>query len=372
VSPAAILITPLGLALILVALRSLIQTFVLPRSARDGIVIVVSRALLWLFRAILHLRRVQTYEQRDQLMAFYAPVLLLTLPPVYLTFISIGYALIYLSLGFGDFAASFELSGSSLLTLGILSANSSLIITTLMLTEATVGLTVIAVLIAYIPTIYSAFSRREALVALLEVRAGSPPSAFQMIQRFHRLQRMDRLHDIWPVWEQWFAELEETHTSLVALVFFRSPQPSRSWITAAGTVLDTAALVASTLDVKREVNAEICIRAGYLALRKIADHFQINYDPDPAKDDPISISRAEYEQAYDDLQAEGISLKPNRQQCWEDFAGWRVNYDRVLLALAALTMAPYAPWISDRSALGTRLTSRATRRAALPSRSTSA
>lgn len=366
-SLASIVPIPFGLALIFIALRSLVQTFVLPRSARDGIVVAVARALLWLFRAVLRLRGVHTYEQRDGLMAFYAPVLLLMLPPVYLAFISIGYALLYLSLGFGDFAACFELSGSALLTLGILSANSSLTITTLMFTEATIGLTVVAVLIAYIPTIYGAFSRRETRVALLEVRAGSPPSAFQMLQRFHRLERMDRLHDIWPVWEQWFAELEETHTSLVALVFFRSPQPDRSWITAAGTVLDAAALVASTLDLRREVNAEFCIRAGYLALRKIADYFQIEYNPDPAKDDPISISQAEFEQVYDNLNAEGIALKPDRQQCWEDFAGWRVNYDRVLLALAALTMAPYAPWISDRSALSRRRRPRSRSRKALPS-----
>ncbi|MCC7207888.1 MAG: hypothetical protein IT323_11310 [Anaerolineae bacterium] len=351
---APLILIPLGLALVYVSLRSMVQTFVLPRSARDGIVTAVARALLGLFRGVLHLRGVETYEQRDRLMAFYAPVLLLVLPPVYLALISVGYTLIYLSLGYGDFTASFELSGSSLLTLGVMSANSSLLITAIMFTEATIGLTVIAVLIAYIPTMYGAFSRRETLVALLEVRAGSPPSAVQMIERMQRLERLERLHDIWPVWEQWFAELEETHTSLVALVFFRSPQASRSWITAAGTVLDAAALVASTLDIKREVNAEICIRAGYLALRKIADYFQIAYDPNPGRNDPVSISQAEFDQVYDDLLAVGIALKPDRQQCWEDFAGWRVNYDRVLLSLAALTMAPYAPWISDRSALGLR------------------
>lgn len=74
---------------------------------------------------------------------------------------------------------------------------------------------------------YSAWSRRESTVALLEVRAGSPPSAQELILRFHTLKRLDRVHDLWPVWETWFIDLEESHTSLGALSFFRSPQPDR-------------------------------------------------------------------------------------------------------------------------------------------------
>jgi hypothetical protein len=65
--------------------------------------------------------------------------------------------------------------------------------------------------------------------------------------------------------------------------------------------------------------------------------------------DPISISRSEFDAVYDRLAAKGVPLKPDRDQAWLDFAGWRVNYDPVLLALADLTMAPPAPWSSDRS-----------------------
>ena len=68
--------------------------------------------------------------------------------------------------------------------------------------------------------------------------------------------------------------------------------------------------------------------------------------------DPISIDRTEFDAAYDRLAAAGLPLKPDRDQCWRDFAGWRVNYDTVLLDLARLTMAPYAPWSSDRSMRG--------------------
>jgi hypothetical protein len=170
-----------------------------------------------------------------------------------------------------------------------------------------------------------------------------------MIQRYFRIRGLEELHEIWDYWERWFVSIGETHTSSPAVVFFRSPLPEHSWVTAAGAVLDAAALRASTLDLPREPRAELCIRAGYLALRRIAAFFGIPFDADPAPTDPISIDRHEFDEAYDALAERGIPLKPDRDQAWRDFAGWRVNYDTVLVALAGLTMAPMAPWSSDRS-----------------------
>jgi hypothetical protein len=136
---------------------------------------------------------------------------------------------------------------------------------------------------------------------------------------------------------------------LPSLVFFRSPQPDHSWVTAAGAVLDGAALAVSIVDVEHEVEADICIRAGYLSLRRICDYFSVPYADDPRPDDPISITRAEWEDAVNEMQEAGVALKADRDQAWRDFAGWRVNYDTTLLALAIITSAPYAPWSSDRS-----------------------
>src|SRR5581483_8524682 len=130
------------------------------------------------------------------------------------------------------------------------------------------------------------------------------------------------------------------------VVFFRSPQPDRSWITAAGAVLDAAALARSTLDIERDPQADLCIRAGYLCLRRICDFFRIEYNQNPNADDPISISRSEFDQVYEELAFVGVPVKPDRDQAWRDYSGWRINYDTPLLALAALTMAPYAPWSS--------------------------
>jgi len=200
-----------------------------------------------------------------------------------------------------------------------------------------------------LPSMYNAFSRREMAVSLLEVRAGSPPSAVEMLKRFYRVHGLDRLGEQWQVWETWFAEIEESHTSLPALVFFRSPRPDRSWVTAAGAVLDAASLTRAVVDIPPDPRADLCIRAGFLALRSIASFFHVPFHPNPSfPSNPISVSRVEFDLACQELANQGLSLKADREQAWLDFAGWRVNYDRVLLALAAITMAPVSPWTGDR------------------------
>jgi hypothetical protein len=336
----------LGLGLVLLAMLSAIRTFVLPRGAPDPLAQLVFGAVRFLFG--LRVRYARSYLERDQVMALFAPMGLILLLPTWLGLVMLGYAAMFWAIGLRPWSAALTASGSALFTLGFIPAN-NLMVALLDFSESTIGLVLTALLISYLPTMYGAFSRRETAVALLEVRAGSPPSAVEMILRYYRIHGLHRLTDQWVTWETWFAEIEETHTSLAALVFFRSPQPDRSWITAAGTILDTASLAVSILDIPRDFHADLCIRAGYLALRRIADFFNIPYNPTPNPDDPISISRVEFDEAYDLLHSRGVPLKLDRDQAWLDFAGWRVNYDAVLLALAALTMAPYAPWSSDRS-----------------------
>jgi hypothetical protein len=281
-------------------------------------------------------------------MALYAPVSLLVLLAVWVTLVMGGYVAMFWGLGGRSVRTAFLLSGSSVLTLGFEHAG-DVASNVLVFTEAGLGLALLAMLITYLPSIYQAFSRREAGVTALEVRAGSPPTGVEMIERYWILGRIDKLTEVWTRWEEWFVDIEETHTSFPALVFFRSPQPDHSWVTAAGAVLDAASIVTSTVDIERDVQAEICIRSGYLALRRIADFFGIPYDPDPEQGDPISVGRDEYDEVCERLAAAGVPLKPDRQQAWIDFAGWRVNYDQVLITLAGLTMAPFAPWSSDRS-----------------------
>jgi hypothetical protein len=113
--------------------------------------------------------------------------------------------------------------------------------------------------------------------------------------------------------------------------------------------LDAASLTLSVVDVPYDPQAALCIRAGFIALRRISDYFDVEYDPDPKPADPIRISRVEFDAACAELASSGVPLQKDREAAWRDFRGWRVNYDTVLLALAGMTMAPYAPWSSDRA-----------------------
>ena len=339
-----------GVALVVViaTLLSAVRTFVVPR----GTPVLLTR---WVFLVSRFLfvtasRRTNTYEERDRIMAVYAPLTLVILPMVWLMIILGASMAMFWSLGTHSWTEAFRESGSSMLTLGF-EAPSDLPSTAVAFAEAVGGLGLLALLLAYLPTIYTAFSRREASVAMMEVRAGSPPTPEELLRRAWVIGWTQRMGpELWQAWQLWFIDIEETHTSYPSLTFFRSPQPERSWITAAACVLDTASIVMSSLDLPREAEAALCVRTGTLSLRRIADYFSIEYDPDPAPTDPIVVSRDEYEGVVEKLRQAGLPIKPDREQAWRDFAGWRVNYDRVLIALAGMVLAPPAPWSSDRSA----------------------
>jgi hypothetical protein len=340
------LVFAVGLAIVILTLFSALSTFVLPRAARSQLNRIVFGLLRRFFDTILHL--VKTYERRDAIMAYYAPMAVMSLLPVWYLLVLLGYAAIYWAMGVGDAFAALRLSGSSLLTLGF-DISKTPAVTVVVFTEAMTGLMLVGLLIAYLPTMYAAFSRREQVVNMLEVRAGSPPSASEMLLRFHRNHGLEKLSDYWKVWEAWFADIEESHTTLPALVFFRSPRAENSWVTAAGAVLDAAAITLSAVEIPYEVSAALCIRAGFLAFRRIANYFDIPNPQDPHYPQvSICVEREEFDVVLDQLAAAGLPLKPDRELAWQKFAGWRVNYDRSLILLCGLIMAPTAPWSGDR------------------------
>jgi len=342
-----ILVFVAGLLTVILTLFSALSTFVLPRAARSQLNRVVFGVARRVFEFILHF--VKNYPRRDAIMAYYAPISLMLLVPTWYFLIALGYAAMYWSLGVGDVIASVRLSGSSLFTLGF-ETNQSFGITAFVFSEAMLGLIMVALLIAYLPTMYAAFARREQAVNLLEVRAGSPPSAQEMLLRFNRIHGLNKLGDYWKTWEAWFADIEESHTTLPSLIFFRSPRAENSWVTAAGAILDTASIALSALDIPYETSAALNIRAGFLALRRIANYFDIPNPQNPSYPDfPICVDRSEFNALLDELAAAGLPLKPDREQAWRDFAGWRVNYDRSLILLCGLVMAPEASWSSDRA-----------------------
>ncbi|MEA3217824.1 MAG: hypothetical protein QOJ19_3980 [Acidimicrobiia bacterium] len=336
----------IGLGLAVVVVDSAVRTFVVPR----GTVSRLTRLVFSLSRRFFELfaKPSRTYRQRDRVMALYAPLTLLALPVVWLIILLVGFAAMFWGWEGGAVGTSVRLSGSSLLTLGF-ERPAHPVSVALVLSEATLGLAVLALLISYLPTMYGTFSRREAMVTQLSVRAGTPPAAVEFLERAHLSGFLLDLDRFFEQWEGWFEEVEETHTSLGSLSFFRSPNPDRSWITAAGCVLDTASLRLAILDIPYSAQPAVCIRSGYLALRAIAAIFDQPFDPDPPPDGVISIAREEFDDVRRRLAASGLPLKADVEQAWRDFQGWRVNYDEPLLRLSALFMAPYAPWSSDRS-----------------------
>ncbi|WP_420640619.1 hypothetical protein [Candidatus Leptofilum sp.] len=342
-----ILIFIFGLSLTIYTFISATRTFVLPRSASVQLTRVVFLSVRHLFN--IAMKALPTYEQRDSLMAIYAPISLLLMVPAWLFITTLGFACMFWAMGITPWQEAFLLSGSSILTLGFATAE-TMPQTILAFIEATVGLILVAMLISYLPTMYSAFSQREEAVSLLEVRAGTPPTAPELVWRLYSFESTLVNQNFWNNWERWFTQIDESHTSLAALVFFRSPRAQQSWVVAAGVVLDGAALYLSTI--KRPKDAPptqgLVIRAGNFALRHIADIFSVHYNDDPHfPEDPISVTRAEFDEAYDRLASQGVPLQPDRDAAWQHFAGWRVNYDSVLVALARMTMAPEVNWLSD-------------------------
>ncbi|HEY3144588.1 MAG TPA: hypothetical protein VGJ86_25885 [Acidimicrobiales bacterium] len=335
-----------GATIVLTTLASAIKTVVVPRAEPA----ILSR---WVFVSLRKLfdflvRRTNEWQDADRIMARFSPFGLIMLPGAWMAVVLLGFVPIYWALGVDVPRDALVLSGSSVVTLGF-SFDGHGPVVAASIVEAMLGLGLVALLISFLPSMYQQFSRREVLVSQLDTRAGTPPSPLALFRRAERIGWVDQLDDFWLDWERWFAEIEESHTSYPALPFFRSPRHERSWITAAGCVLDSASLRLSTIDLPRSWQAQICIRAGYLALRSIADVYDVPFDSDPAPTDPISITREEYDQMVAELEAVDVPIKPDRDQAWRDFAGWRVNYDTPLLAIAGLVMAPYALWSSDRS-----------------------
>ncbi len=345
---ADVLLVVIGLIAVFIVLDAAVRTFVVPRGAVVLFTVVIFRVIRWFFELFASPRR--TYEARDRVMALYAPIALLALPFVSVLVVFAAFSCIFVGLEHLGWRDGILMSGSSLLTLGyerpphLPGALASFV-------EAGIGLALVALLIAYLPTIYNSFSRREVAVTDLSTRAGTPPTPTAFLRRAHLTGFLLELDNFWELWTTWFTEVQETHTSYGSLVFFRSPNPNRSWVTAAGAVLDSAAMRLALVDIPPTPQAAVCIRSGYLALREVAGFFGYDYDDSPEPDDPISVTRDEFDDVCTALIEAGVPVHDDHDQAWRDFAGWRVNYDRVLITLAGFVMAPYAPWVSDRSAI---------------------
>jgi len=334
-----------GATVVLYVLSSAIRTVLVPRDERPLLASLVVVPLHQTFRRWA--ARTDDERRRESILSRFAPTALLLLPLVWSIGVLVGFTFMYWALGV-EGREGVLFSGSSLLTLGF-SRPEEMPALFLAFLEAFIGLVLVALLISFLPTIYGHFSARERAVSRLSVRAGSPPDPVEMLVRAHRLDMLDDLTAVWSEWTDWMVDLEESHTSFPFLVWFRSPVAGRSWITAAGAALDMAALSVSCLSLAGQYEAQLFMRSGYLALRRVADYFDIAYDPTPLPTAPISVERGEFDEVFERLARSGLPVKPDREQAWKDFAGWRVNYDAALLGLCGVVEPPRSKWSSDRA-----------------------
>jgi hypothetical protein len=213
------------------------------------------------------------------------------------------------------------------------------------------GLFVVALQIAYLPTIYGAFNRRESLVTMLQSRAGSPAWGPEIVARHHLVGILDNLPQFYADWEEWAANVAESHTTYPVLIWFRSPHALRSWLIGLLAVLDSAALYLALNPSNAPSEARLCLRMGFTCLRDIAANLRMPFDPDPFPADPIQLSFEEFLGGVHRLEESGYPMEKTADEAWIDFKGWRVNYESIVYALADVIVAPPGPWSGPRTRL---------------------
>jgi hypothetical protein len=214
--------------------------------------------------------------------------------------------------------------------------------------EAVLGVGLVALIIGYLPSLYAAFSRREALVTKLATRTGLPPAGPVILRRLWcPAGPQTVLNETWQAREDWFVDLSESHTSFPVLAFFHSPQTAKSWITAAGAILDAAALALAAVDADWGPETGMCLHAGIVSLRHIADFHGIPYDGGDAAA-TIAVTEHEVIAACQELKAAGVTVVSDLDPAYDRFRASRAAYDHLLLALCAYLYAPPAPWSSDK------------------------
>jgi hypothetical protein len=246
-----------------------------------------------------------------------------------------------------------EQAGSALCTLGYLSPRTSGV-AALDALAALAGLGTVALQIGYLPTLYGAFNRREALITMLDSRAGVPTWGPELLARTHYglgsgVSALAELPALFEAWEQWSADVSESHTTYLPLVWFRSPRPLSSWVTAQLAVLDAAALYLALLpDASGLTQARLCLRGGFTCLGNIARALRIPIPENADPNDGISLSYDDFVGAVERLRSVDFPLERPLQEAWLDFLGWRVNYEAAAYALAWAVDAPPALWSGPR------------------------
>lgn len=334
-----------GIGLLFATASSVVKTLLVPRSATS----TIGSGLGWLVRRAFGAitARVEDLRQRERILAFSGPAWLLSLLVAWLACLLLGFGLLLWPLNAHSFPSALEEAGSSLFTLGFVRPAGAASTVVVFVAGAS-GLVLVAMLIAYLPVLYATFNRREIPVTTLEALAGNPPWGPELLARQALIGDVAYLPKVYERWTEWAADIAESHSNYRSLVYFRSPNPATSWLLALLAVLDAAALNLAFNPGTAPPEARPLMRVGYIALRKLAMVLGMPVPDDPHPDDPLQLTRAEFDAAVDRMRRAGWVFEREPDDAWPHFHGWRVNYEAAAYALARFLDLPPAVWSGSR------------------------
>jgi hypothetical protein len=328
------------------------QTIILPRRATGRVrltrLFYIATWTPWTFFANL----MRHPRKRETAFSFYGPMSLILLLTLWATLILLGFGLLFYSLGipFYDnrqqlgFWSDLYVSGTAIFTLGPTDAGPlSGTARWLMVIEAGTGFGFLAIVMGYFPVLYGAFSRREVNISLLDARAGSPPTAAELMRRHAHDDAAEALYVLLTEWERWSAELLESHISFPLLCYFRSQHTNQSWIGALTCILDTSALLIAGVQGHEARQAQLTFA---MARHAMVDLTQV-LTKTPLANTPDRLPLERYNQLYGVLCQSGVKM------CRDGSSEQRLRELRRLYEPYAETLSryfcmPLPPWIADQ------------------------
>jgi len=284
---------------------------------------------------------------RETWLSVFGPLSLLLLMSIWVFGLITGFALIHWSLGpalltIAGFFNDFYLSGTTFFTLGLGDVvPRGTVARFLVVVESGMGFGFLALVIGYLPVLNQSFARREETISLLDARAGSPPTASEMLRRHDHEGGMEALRELLHEWERWSSDLLEGHLSYPVLAYFRSQHDNESWLAALTAVLDTCALVMAGLDGASERQAELTFAMARHAVVDLSLVFRTEpREPKPARLSPQKLAKL---RAF--LAASGLKLRKGAAVD-QRLTELRRLYEPYVHALAAYFRMRIPPWIA--------------------------
>ncbi len=335
-----------GAMIVAIVLWEAFETVVLPRrvARRFRITVLVYRGLWIPWKAIA--RSFKTPKSRETFLSFFGPLSLLILFAVWAAAIIFGFALLYFSSSNRDvthptFATCLYLSGTTMFTLGLGDViPHSWFERFLAVAESGLGFGFLALILSYLPVIYQAFSRREVNIVLLDARAGSPPTATELLRRHAGPGGASALEQALRDWERSSAEILESHVSYPAVSYFRSQHTNESWLAALTSILDTCSLLLSCIENSFGRQARLTFA---MSRHTVVDLAQLFGEAPPANS-PNRLPPPDLARLRATLSQAGFRFRDD-EASREKLNKLRVMYEPYLQALSRYLYMELPPWI---------------------------